>query len=634
MTDDCGAWLPGMRLRVAVAYLLSACACAVRAPQQREAPETPAPLVCSAAPTNFIAVSWTPTCECTSGNQTKVRSDELPCGACYKGRELANYQCRAYDNLIDIADIQGGWGAPGSCAGGAADWAACNSVDFGTFANVSVPCAIDPRDPACLLGGKPLDLSRPGGTATQPFGEKYLLMGFLGLESIMAHPGDALPLTKGACPLDKSGSEEVFTGVWWTHGIAAIAAQSELWFPAYKQAGGQLNELIADWERQMWGPGRCPVPDNSTAAGMKVALACLACAADKWRAVEADERFTTTLAELQTLGFKLNGTLANTMTKFQCVGTTNPLLRPGGMAACNELNGVGAEQANFLAWNAMKERRETDAWVAAMMPAARKAFPAVRLSLYDHWRWDHTHCAVPDVNEGVMSCRVGQGSTGPNVSAPVYYDEWLTFDCLHPRSGSQGVDAPDRCAGTPGLSNTLAKLAKDPSSFNLNFTNFNIARVTINHFRTLALAAAGTTTVLAPWVGFKSFFFDYRCPGDSTSSHDYPSNPATGCIEPDGYWQERVLHFGMAGAARYYYFNVFYECVYNKRSTHEDDDAMSATLAELDIVIGCPDVDRRWITDTALGWGSNFIMSGMNVGSKRRAWRFTPNLPLQVRTYW
>ena len=59
---------------------------------------------------------------------------------------------------------------------------------------------------------------------------------------------------------------------------------------------------------------------------------------------------------------------------------------------------------------------------------------------------------------------------------------------------------------------------------------------------------------------------------------------------------------------------------------------MSATLAELDIVIGCPEVDRHWIPDTALGWGSNFILSGMNVGSKRRAWRFTPKLPLQVGT--
>ena len=42
-----------------------------------------------------------------------------------------------------------------------------------------------------------------------------------------------------------------------------------------------------------------------------------------------------------------------------------------------------------------------------------------------------------------------------------YYDEWLTFDCLHPHGAQGGVDAPDRCSANVGLSNTLQKLAKD-----------------------------------------------------------------------------------------------------------------------------------------------------------------------------
>ena len=72
--------------------------------------------------------------------------------------------------------------------------------------------------------------------------------------------------------------------------------------------------------------------------------------------------------------------------------------------------------------------------------------------------------------------------------------------------------------------------------------------------------------------------------------------------------------------------------MYGKRSTHEDDDAMSATLAELDEVIGCPAAERRWIPDSSLGWGSDFILSGMEVGTQRRAWRFTPSLPLQMNS--
>jgi hypothetical protein len=75
---------------------------------------------------------------------------------------------------------------------------------------------------------------------------------------------------------------------------------------------------------------------------------------------------------------------------------------------------------------------------------------------------------------------------------------------------------------------------------------------------------------------------------------------------------------------------VFYECVYGKRSTHHDDDVMSASLAELDIVIGCAANERKWIPDSSQGWASSFLLSGMNVGSQRRAWRFTPSLPLQI----
>ena len=76
----------------------------------------------------------------------------------------------------------------------------------------------------------------------------------------------------------------------------------------------------------------------------------------------------------------------------------------------------------------------------------------------------------------------------------------------------------------------------------LNFTGFNIARVVVNHFRTLALAAAAapaaTRTELAPWVGFKGFMFDYKCPSCP--------EPSYGAEDPT-YWQERILHFGLTG---------------------------------------------------------------------------------------
>ena len=345
----------------------------------------PAPLVCADTeqPKPFVAVAWTRTCECT-GN---VSSADLPCDACYDGHVLANYACRAYSNIVELATLNGGISQPGSC--GPAGYAvACRAIDFGTYANVSVACAMDQQDPACA-SVMPPDLTRPGGSVTQPVGEKFLLLEFVqDGQPILSHPADALPLTSGACPSTGNDNDParppVFTGVWWDYGIQAIANQAELFFPAYKQAGGKVDELIADWEASMWKPDSCPLPDNQTAAGLRATRACHACALDKWSAIERDPRFPDVLSKLQSssYNFTLNGTLSNTMGRYQCVPSPDPAMRPEGMADCAQLDGVGEDQYNLMAWNAFIEHQQTDAWVRAILPAARKSFPKVRLSLY------------------------------------------------------------------------------------------------------------------------------------------------------------------------------------------------------------------------------------------------------------
>ena len=64
---------------------------------------------------------------------------------------------------------------------------------------------------------------------------------------------EALPAASPRCGHD-SDLAMIFAAVWWDHGIAAIAEQTALFFPVYKKAGGQLNELVADWEATMWKP--------------------------------------------------------------------------------------------------------------------------------------------------------------------------------------------------------------------------------------------------------------------------------------------------------------------------------------------------------------------------------------------
>lgn len=80
--------------------------------------------------------------------------------------------------------------------------------------------------------------------------------------------------------------------------------------------------------------------------------------------------------------------------------------------------------------------------------------------------------------------------------------------------------------------------------------------------------------VQVPWVSWRSFFpASAECQTQDCAVTDY--------------WQERLLHFGLTGARRFYYFNVFYSCLYGDRTTHEDNDIMSSALAELDAMVGC-----------------------------------------------
>eukprot|EP01047_Picozoa_sp_COSAG01_P084686 COSAG01_NODE_18278_length_1087_cov_1.246964_1_plen_302_part_01 len=125
---------------------------------------SPAPLVCKTQPSRFVAVSWNPTCECT-GDEI-VRRGGGPCEACYNYSKSktkpTNYACRVYENIVEFAELHGNIGQPGTC-GPAGYEAACNAIDFGTHANISVACAIDPKDPACTRVA-PLDLTNPVGT--------------------------------------------------------------------------------------------------------------------------------------------------------------------------------------------------------------------------------------------------------------------------------------------------------------------------------------------------------------------------------------------------------------------------------------------------------------------------------------
>ena len=84
-------------------------------------------------------------------------------------------------------------------------------------------------------------------------------------------------------------------------------------------------------------------------------------------------------------------------------------------------------------------------------------------------------------------------------------------------------------------------------------------------------------------------------------------------------------------------------------TTHADNDVLSATLAQLDLLVGCAPAERRWLPDSRVNWADGFLLSGMTAGGgggtlepvtsalaagaagrPRRAWRLSPRLPLSL----
>eukprot|EP01047_Picozoa_sp_COSAG01_P065782 COSAG01_NODE_8949_length_2606_cov_2.124850_2_plen_392_part_00 len=367
---------------------------------------------------------------------------------CYNGTHtLSAYSCRKYSNIVNFAHLNGGFGNRSvpddfSCGqnGRTGFGQACRAIDFGTWSNRSVPCAIAPEAPPAAGrcdGGKATSQPAPFngvGTAAQPAGQRFLLLDFVGsvrpyapLGPIGNHPDDVLTTLSNTSSCFAGGTTSYaysfgpFTGVWWEHGAAALTKQLEIFFTNYAAAGGQLDELTADWESVMFGHSHCPLPPNGTAAGLEATTRCLSCLKDRYNALEADPRWPAAKAELLALGFvqPAGKTLADVLVPQQCVPTSNASLRLG-MADCATQDGVSPQQAvSMVPWHAWLTKRETDYWAKAILPSAQKYFPNVRLSFYDYWQWDPEHCTTPSVSTGFLNCQSGKGAAAMTVSAPV-----------------------------------------------------------------------------------------------------------------------------------------------------------------------------------------------------------------------
>jgi hypothetical protein len=135
-----------------------------------------------------------------------------------------------------------------------------------------VPCTLDtpPRDGGWGNASNPFcgsfDPSTPGARAL-PAGRRFLQADFLsmpGYTFVTTNPADnimppTVPLPDGGkidsavCVKWQPNDFTVFTGVWWDHGLQLLRWQAELFFSAYKKAGGEIDELVSDFEQHGWG---------------------------------------------------------------------------------------------------------------------------------------------------------------------------------------------------------------------------------------------------------------------------------------------------------------------------------------------------------------------------------------------
>ena len=209
----------------------------------------------------------------------------------------SNYDCRNYSNIAEMAQV--------------------SVVKFGDEANRTVPCALlgdnaDPNHDLCTFhGGWPTS-----GLLRQLPGRRVLWLDFAASfagrnGSISAHPKDLVVLgNASACPNDQNS---IFTGIWWDHGAAAVAAQAELFFPALYAAGGRVDQLVLDFELSMLTPTACKPPYAGGAPGVPKTTAnqlsvqaCRACIEEKWRAIQNDHRFAAQdLPKLQEMGLQV-----------------------------------------------------------------------------------------------------------------------------------------------------------------------------------------------------------------------------------------------------------------------------------------------------------------------------------------
>ena len=239
----------------------------------------------------------------------------------------------------------------------------------------------------------------PNGTRGQPLGHRVLrvysedrramMRDLLRLDAIGPPPGASAcsNASYGSCTA-KPGDPCPFNGIWFERSTAALAERMANYVQAFKELAGSegLDEIVQDSE----------MGESAWSAAIAGKHTPLACAAERWAAIQADARWPSDLAALTSRGWIADTSQPDYL--FRAMGVTN----------------TSAYTRNQLIFNEYLEERWAALWTRALFAPARAAFPHLQESNYAFTR--HAAALCPHAQFGDY-CRWG-GTVVGNVRSP------------------------------------------------------------------------------------------------------------------------------------------------------------------------------------------------------------------------
>lgn len=227
---------------------------------------------------------------------------------------------------------------------------------------------------------------------------------------------------------------------------------------------------------------------------------------------------------------------------------------------------------NYLVWNALMGERKANYTNHAVYDALKKHFPDATMSNYGNMKYNNSY-NFP-MSSGHEGYKYGNGSVvGTHQSKAIY--------------------------GTLGAGIEKTDFVFQGGKYYQ--TPFNSLRYDQNMVRLMKISDPDTP--VAPWIAKKSF--------SNSVTHK------TTYLNESQYYQDNILHAGMAGSDYFLYWN--------SNATTQEDQLVSDTLGELDDLVGY-DVPKQTLVDDLAPWTTEYLLTGMNVDGYK-VWRITGDMP-------